>query len=88
MIQKTLTIRNKLGLHARAAGAMVKLASTFSSNITIEKDGTKANSKSIMGLMLLAAARGSRITLSVEGGDQKEAMSAMENLIRKGFHEE
>ena len=61
MIRKALTIGNKLGLHARAAGTLVRLSNTFRSEITIEKDGKRANAKSIMGLLMLAAAPGSRI---------------------------
>ena len=87
MISKTLTISNRLGLHARAAGALVRLTSSFQSDITIEKDGMKANSKSIMGLLMLAAARGSRILVTVNGEDEEEAMSAVESLIRSNFNE-
>lgn len=88
MIQKTFTVKNKLGLHARAASTLVKLASTFRSKIMVEKDGARVNSKSIMGLMMLAAAKGSRITVTAEGDDEKESLAAIEDLVRKKFNEE
>lgn len=88
MIRKTLTIGNKLGLHARAAGALVRLSNTFRSEITIEKDGKRANAKSIMGLLMLAAAPGSRVEVVVQGEDEKEALAAVEDLVRRKFNEE
>jgi phosphocarrier protein len=88
MIRKDLVILNKLGLHARAASYLVKTASDFKSEITIEKAGTRANAKSIMGLMLLAAAKGHTITVSANGEDEVDAMSAVEGLIRARFNEE
>ncbi len=83
-----MTITNQLGLHARASGALVRLAGTFQSEITVAKDGTRVNAKSIMGLLLLAAANGSRIEVAAEGGDEQEAVAAIEALIRRKFHEE
>jgi len=88
MISKTLTVRNKLGLHARAAGALVRLAGTFDSEITLEKGDMRANAKSIMGLLMLAAAQGSSIVVSAKGEDEKEAFAAVEDLVRRKFHEE
>lgn len=88
MISKTLTVRNKLGLHARAAGALVRLAGTFDSEITLEKGDMRANAKSIMGLLMLAAAQGSSIVVSANGEDEKEAFAAVEDLVRRKFHEE
>lgn len=88
MIRKDLLILNKLGLHARAASHLVKTASDFASQITVEKAGARANAKSIMGLMLLAAAKGQTITITIEGTDETAAMAAIENLIRKKFLEE
>lgn len=88
MIVKVMTITNQLGLHARASGALVRLAATFESEITVAKDGTRVNAKSIMGLLLLAAANGSRIEVSAEGDDEQEAVTAIENLLRRKFHEE
>ena len=88
MITKELTILNRLGLHARAAGALVKLASKFASEITIEKGGTEVNAKSIMGLLMLAAAMGSTVTLTVAGEDEDEAAAAVEELVQRKFNEE
>lgn len=88
MIVKVMTITNQLGLHARASGALVRLASTFQAEITVAKDGTRVNAKSIMGLLLLAAANGSRIEIAAEGDDEQEAVAAIEALIRRKFHEE
>jgi phosphocarrier protein len=87
MIRRSLEIRNSLGLHARAAGSLVRLSSTFQSEITVEKDGTKANAKSIMGLLMLAAAAGSTILVTAQGEDEEEAMAAIEGLVRRNFNE-
>lgn len=88
MIRKDLSIVNKLGLHARAASHLVKTASDFKSRITVEKSGASANAKSIMGLMLLAAAKGHTVTVTADGEDEAAAMTAVEALIRDRFHEE
>ena len=88
MISKNVTIINKLGLHARAAAKLVKLSSTFESNIEIEKDGQKVNSKSIMGVMMLAASCGSSVTLYAEGSDEQQAVDALVELIERYFDEE
>ena len=88
MIVRDLTIVNKLGLHARAAGALVKLASTFGSEITVEKGGVKVNAKSIMGLLMLAASMGSSVRLTAQGDDEQEAADAVEGLVTGKFNEE
>ena len=88
MIRKDLAIVNKLGLHARAASHLVKTASDIKSRITVEKTGASANAKSIMGLMLLAAAKGHTVTVTADGEDENAALSAVEALIRDRFHEE
>jgi len=88
MIRKDLLIVNKLGLHARAASHLVKTACDFTSRITVEKAGANANAKSIMGLMLLAAAKGQTVTVTADGEDEVAALSAVEALIRNRFHEE
>ena len=88
MIRKDLPIVNKLGLHARAASHLVKLACDFKSRITIEKAGASANAKSIMGLMLLAAAKGHTVTVTADGQDEAAALAAVEALIRDRFHED
>ncbi len=88
MISSELEIINKLGLHARAAAKLVKLSSSFESTIEIEKDGQKVNSKSIMGVMMLAASYGTRVTVIAEGPDEENAMTAICELINQRFDEE
>jgi phosphocarrier protein len=88
VISRELTIVNKLGLHARAASHLVKVASGFTSRITVGRAGASANAKSIMGLMLLAAAKGHTVTVSADGADEEQALAAVEALIRDRFHEE
>jgi phosphocarrier protein len=88
MLQKEFTIVNKLGLHARASALLVKTATRFQSEAKIERDGVEVNGKSIMGIMMLAAAKGTVIKLKVEGEDEQEAMSILGDLIRNGFGEE
>jgi phosphocarrier protein len=85
---QAFTIRNKLGLHARAAALLVKMANNYAADITIEKDGIEVNGKSIMGILMLAASRGARITLKVEGKDATEAMQTLGQLIENRFGEE
>lgn len=82
-----LTIVNKLGLHARAAAKFVKLASQFQSDVFLTKDGETANGKSIMGILILAAEKGSRVVLHVKGVDEDEAFEALKTLINIGFEE-
>lgn len=88
MISRNLEIINKLGLHARAAAKLVKLSSQFESNIDIEKDGQKVNSKSIMGVMMLAASCGTQVTISASGTDEQTAIDAVCDLINRKFDEE
>jgi len=85
---ETFTIRNKLGLHARAAALLVKTANRFVSDILIEKDSLEVNGKSIMGILMLAAAKGSKITLKVEGKDALQAIQTLGKLIENKFGEE
>ena len=88
MLEKEFTIVNKLGLHARASALLVKNATAFHSDIRIEREGVEVNGKSIMGIMMLAAAKGSTIRLRIEGPDEEEAMSVLEALITNGFGED
>jgi len=88
MEAKTYTIRNRLGLHARAAALMVKTANHFCSNIIIEKDGVEVNGKSIMGILMLAASKGTKVTLKAEGKDEEEALQTLGRLIENKFGEE
>ena len=74
-------------MHARAAAQFVKLASSFASHIEIEKDKRRVNGKSIMGVMMLAASKGSEVTLHINGEDEKESMSKLEELINNHFNE-
>lgn len=88
MTEKEFTISNKLGMHARPAGLLVKEAGRFKSKISISKDGLEINGKSIMGVMLLAAECGSKIRVRAEGPDEKEAVEAIGQLFVRKFDEE
>jgi len=77
-----------LGLHARAAALLVKTANRFVSEVTIEKDGLEVNGKSIMGILMLAASKGTKITLKVEGRDSVQAIQTLGKLIESKFGEE
>jgi len=88
MLDQEFTIVNKLGLHARASALFVKTASRFRSDIKIEREGIAVNGKSIMGIMMLAAAKGTRIKVTIEGEDEAQAMAALGELITNGFGEE
>jgi phosphocarrier protein HPr len=85
---KELTITNKLGIHARPAAMFVKTANRFAADIFVEKDGEKINGKSIMGLMMLAAGPGSKLTLHVSGTDATAAIAEIEALFKRKFDEE
>jgi phosphocarrier protein len=85
---QTFTIKNRLGLHARAAALLVKTANKFASELTIEKDGLEVNGKSIMGILMLAASKGTKITLKVEGRDSVQALQTLGRLIENKFGEE
>jgi phosphocarrier protein len=87
-ITKQLTVINKLGIHARPAALFVKVAGKFTSNIHVEKDGETINGKSIMGLMMLAAAQGSQLLITAEGRDAEAALNAIEELFRQKFNED
>ena len=87
MMQKEVTIVNKLGLHARAAAKLVTLASSFSSDIDISRDGQTVNGKSIMGVMMLAASRGTNIVIRATGHDEDVAAASLEELVQNRFGE-
>jgi phosphocarrier protein HPr len=87
MMKKELLIENKLGLHARAAAQIVKSASAYTSKITLMKDGLEVDGKSIMGIMMLAAAKGSSVLLEVRGEDEGKALAGLEQLFRDKFGE-
>ena len=88
MVKKEIEIVNKLGLHARPAALLVQKAGKFKSEISLEKEGQKINGKSIMGVMMLAAERGSIIVIRAEGEDEAEAVEALVKLIESKFEEE
>jgi phosphocarrier protein len=85
---QTFTIRNRLGLHARAAALLVKTANRFVSEVMIEKDGIEVNGKSIMGILMLAASKGTKVTLKVNGKDSAQAIQTLGKLIEGRFGEE
>lgn len=87
MLNKKVFIVNKLGLHARAAAKLVHLSSRYGSEIILIKNGQKVNGKSIMGVMMLAASKGTEIELEVEGEDETIALEAVEHLIANRFGE-
>lgn len=87
MVRRELDIINRLGLHARAAAKFVTCASGFASHIQVERQGRRVNGKSIMGVMMLAAACGTRITLEIEGSDEEQAADALALLVADRFGE-
>lgn len=87
MLQQTTIIINKLGLHARAAAKFVNQASLFKSAVTLKRDNREVNGKSIMGVMMLAAAKGSEVELIIDGIDEKKAMQSLLELIENRFGE-
>ena len=87
MISRDVEIKNKLGLHARAAAKLVHVAARFKSDIKIRKGDEEVDGKSILGILLLAAGRGSTITLKADGPDERDALDAIEKLIDAKFDE-
>ncbi len=87
MISENITIINKLGLHARAASKLVSKASGFQSDVFIDRLGNRVNAKSIMGVMMLAAGKGTKVILEVDGSDEEDCMEAMIHLINNRFGE-
>ena len=85
---KDFLVANKLGIHARPAAMFVKTANRFACDIFVEKDGEKVNGKSIMGLMMLAAGPGSKLTVHAQGQDASQALAELEILIKRKFDEE
>ena len=87
MLEKRITIKNKLGLHARAAVKFVNLANRFGASVKIVKDGNEIDGKSILGILTLAAIQGSEIMLLVSGKDEDSALKALADLINNRFDE-
>lgn len=87
MIEKTLLIINKLGLHARASAKFVTTASQFECDINVTRNDRTVNGKSIMGMMMLAAAKGTEIIVRADGSDEEQALNSLESLINNYFEE-
>ncbi len=88
MPTKKVTIKNKLGLHARAASAFVKLSSKFEADVALRKDEQVIDGKSILGIMTLAASKGSELVISTDGADADQAIQELTGLIDAGFGED
>lgn len=88
MLQNEFLIVNKLGLHARASALFVKTASRFNSDVKLSRESIEVNGKSIMGIMMLAASKGTTVRLCISGDDESEAMKVIGELIENGFGEE
>ena len=88
MLQREVEIINKLGLHARASARLTQVAGRFEADVWLSRNGRRVNAKSIMGVMMLAAAKGSTVLIETEGADETEAMSAVSELIAQRFGEE
>ena len=88
MTRQTVNIVNRLGLHARPSAQLVSVATKFTSEVFLTKDGLRINGKSIMGVMMLAAEMGSEILIEVDGEDEQEALAAIVRVIESGFGEE
>jgi phosphocarrier protein HPr len=85
---RDLVVSNKLGIHARPASMFVKTANKFDAEIHVEKDGETVNGKSIMGLLMLAAGQGSKLTVHAEGQDASQALNELESLLKRKFDED
>lgn len=88
MTTRSVVVVNQLGLHARAAARFVHLASRFESRVRIGRDGRDMDGKSILGILLLAAAKGTTVTITAEGQDERDALEALATLVESGFGED
>ena len=88
MTTRDVTVVNQLGMHARAAAKFVHLATRYSAHVRVSRDGRQMDGKSIMGILLLAAACGSTITISADGADERDAIDALAALVQSGFGED
>ena len=86
-VQRKIEIKNKLGLHARAAALLVQTVNRFSAQVSISKDGQTADGRSIMGVLTLAATQGSKVQIEAVGDDAEQAVKAIERLVDKRFNE-
>ena len=87
MIEETLVLKNRLGLHARAAAKLVHTAAGFTSRLTLMRDGDEVDAKSILGLLLLAASKGTSLLLRADGPDEAAAVTAVKELVERRFDE-
>ena len=85
LVERTVRVVNKLGLHARPAAEFVKVASRFKAEITVGREDMRVNAKSVLGVMILAAERGTQLSIRAEGDDAEAAVAALEALVRNGF---
>jgi phosphocarrier protein HPr len=88
MTSRAVTVVNQLGMHARAAAKFVHVAARFEAQVRVARDRREMDGKSIMGILLLAAARGSTITISADGADERDAVAALAALVESGFGED
>ena len=88
MTSRTVVVVNQLGMHARAAAKFVRIATRYQARVRVARDAREMDGKSIMGILLLAAARGTSITISAEGADEDEAVQALVALVTSGFGED
>ena len=88
MTSQSVTVVNQLGMHARAAAKFVHLATRYQARVRVKRDAREMDGKSIMGILLLAAARGSKLTISAEGTDERDAVAALTALVASGFGED
>ena len=87
MKEATLTLKNRLGLHARAAAKLVQAASSFDAKVSLSREGEEVDGKSILGLLLLAAGKGTPLLVRVEGSDEEQALAALRDLVDRKFDE-
>lgn len=88
VVERTVEVVNRAGMHARPAAELVKLASTFAADIRVEKEGLQVNGKSIMGVLMLAAEQGSALRITARGADAHEAVEELCGLVTRGFNED
>jgi phosphocarrier protein HPr len=88
MVTHSVTVVNQLGMHARAAAKFVHLATRYRAHVRVARDGREMDGKSIMGILLLAAAQGMTITISADGSDERDAIEALSALVASGFGED
>jgi len=88
MVEQTVTIQNRLGLHARACSVFVKEAAKFAAHVYVARDGIEVNGKSILGVMMLAAEMGAKITIKADGKDEQDALQALVKVVNDKFGEE